>query len=500
MIDPADVADLQLEDVEDYNSDYPPVGFPQADENIHTSGGEQNKGKYRRAAVRDLLTRNKWATGFIAMLVLICIVMISVLVGDAKSSNNSASDNSTSDSNSKNQPPIAIDPESLDPTITAPLLQSLLGAYGRHSLDAFPLDEEAGLTPQRQAFYWLATDDELADFDHTETIQRYALAVFYYATNAKSTTYTHKPEPWVDAFLWMSNAHVCEWRGIECNKQNHVQSINLERNNLTGSLPPEVALFEGHLTTIDLTTNLIYMEGDMFDVFVPLVNLETLLLDDNFMVCETGLPPQFKNLEKLEKLRMSYNLLAGQLETEDNLVLSHMGRLTHLEIESNFLSGSMPAVISELTDLAYLYMRRNEMSYDLNFLKGGKLLGLYALWLDSNDIIGSIPSEIGLLTALASISITNSTLTGSIPTEMGKLTGLRRLWLYSNLLTGNIPSELQLLGELEVVQLHHNDIEGDVPEGVCETIENSVYKFKALTADCNAEVSCAKDCCTECFD
>jgi hypothetical protein len=122
-----------------------------------------------------------------------------------------------------------------------------------------------------------------------------------------------------------------------------------------------------------------------------------------------------------------------------------------------------------------------------------------ALWLDSNTITGKIPSEIGLLQDLASISITNSTLTGSIPTEFGSLTGLRRLWLYSNLLTGDIPSQLADLAQLEVLEIHDNSIVGVVPEGICSKIAQSEYEFKALTADCNSEVSCAADCCTKCY-
>jgi hypothetical protein len=372
MIDPADVADLQLEDVEDYDTDYPPIGFPQADENIHTSG-QPNKPGYRRSAIRVLLTKNKWATGLVAMFVLICIIMISVLASGGKSSSKSGSP--TFDSSAKNQAPIMIDPESLDPAITEPLLESLLAAYVRSGLDATPLSKEAGDTPQRHAFYWMATDELLDHFDHTETMQRYAMAVLYYSTNAKPNFYIEEPDPWVDAANWLTEAHVCEWRGIECN-HIHVESITLSDNNLSGSLPQELALCEGNLNFIDLSANMIYMEGSMYDIFKPLVKLETLLLDDNFMVYENGLPKQFKHLEKMQKLRMSYNLLAGQLETEGNEVLTHMGALTHLEIESNFLTGSMPSAIDQLTGLVYLYMRRNELTTNLNFLRGGRLVDL----------------------------------------------------------------------------------------------------------------------------
>lgn len=123
-----------------------------------------------------------------------------------------------------------------------------------------------------------------------------------------------------------------------------------------------------------------------------------------------------------------------------------------------------------------------------------------ALWLDSNHIQGTIPTEIGLLTHLASLSITNATLTGSIPTEMGNLSELRRLWLYDNELTGQIPQQLGNLEQLEVFEVHHNNVGGAMPQGICTTLEEAEYVHKSLTSDCNSQVQCAESCCTQCYD
>lgn len=123
-----------------------------------------------------------------------------------------------------------------------------------------------------------------------------------------------------------------------------------------------------------------------------------------------------------------------------------------------------------------------------------------ALWLDSNQITGTIPTEIGLLTELASVSMTNATLSGTIPTEMGNLTNLRRLWLYNNELTGTIPAVLNQLTDLEVLELHYNKLGGSMPQGICANIDNSAYEFKSLTVDCKSEVKCEENtCCTACY-
>jgi len=121
------------------------------------------------------------------------------------------------------------------------------------------------------------------------------------------------------------------------------------------------------------------------------------------------------------------------------------------------------------------------------------------MWLDSNTITGTLPTELGLLTELASVSLTNATLTGTIPTQMGDLTNLRRLWLYNNQLTGTIPTQLDQLTKLEILELYHNSLTGSVPQGVCTNVDSSAYQFKSLTADCVSEVQCSKSCCTQCY-
>lgn len=500
MIDPADVNDLQLEDVEDYSSDYPPPGFPNGEDNIHNPG-EVEKRNYRRAKVMELLMKNKWVTGFGALLTVVMIVIISILASAGKEVAESRT-SSSSNANALNPTsPVKIDPKTLDPDVSTSLLNNLLDTYEHHGIDSDVLSETSkAVTPQKQAFWWLATDRKVESYTHTQTMQRYALATFYYSTNTVKHLYAEDPKPWKDATLWLSDGDACSWHGIECNANGHVTGIDLENNQLSGSLTQELAILADSLVTLDLTTNQIYMEGNMYHIFEPLTSLETLLLDNNYMVSDTGLPKQFKKLHKLQKLRMSYNLLSGALEQDGHHVLTHMGELTHLELESNFLTGRIPAAIPEMTNLMYLYLRRNNMEFNLNFLKNAKFADLFALWLDTNTITGSIPTEIGNFKGLTSLSITNATLIGAIPSEMGELTDLRRLWLYSNKLTGKIPHQMNRCTALEVLELHNNDLTGSMPEKVCTSVQGSDYKYKALTSDCKSEVNCAADCCTKCYE
>lgn len=371
MINSTDLHDLQLEDVEDYASDYP-TNYPQSEQNIAAVGSfdDTTSKKRRTTRVVYLMRKNKWATALLFVIVVIALALF-VIAGGSKEDKVVPSNSS----GGVHQKPLYIDPKSLDPAVTESLMAKLVSVYSRKGLDSSALEEDNGATPQKKAFYWLASFKDVNDMDHTMLMQRYSLAVFYYATNAVQTPYSDKPKPWISAHLWLSASHVCEWKGIVCNEQDHVSAINLERNNLTGSLPQELAIIASTLHTIDLTSNLIYMEQDMYDVFHSLTQLHTLLMDDNYLMYEKGLPSQFKSLERLQKLRLSYNLLSGELE-RDHKVLPSLTKLTHLELESNFLSGTLPPVIGELTNLVYLYMRRNELSFNLDFLKSGNLKDL----------------------------------------------------------------------------------------------------------------------------
>ena len=95
-------------------------------------------------------------------------------------------------------------------------------------------------------------------------------------------------------------------------------------------------------------------------------------MDDNYLFHDDGLPPQFGALKNLQKLRLSYNIFEGNLEDGETPILGAMTKLTHLEIESNYFSGPFPSAIAQLDKLTYCYLRRNDMTFDLEFMKVGQ--------------------------------------------------------------------------------------------------------------------------------
>jgi hypothetical protein len=109
--------------------------------------------------------------------------------------------------------------------------------------------------------------------------------------------------------------------------------------------------------------------------------------------------------------------------------------------------------------------------------------------LSRNQLFGTIPSSLGALTALISLSLERNHLSGTIPSSLGALTTLDVLWLRSNQLSGTIPSSLGALPALASLLLNNNQLVGTMP--LC----NSDQAFASLVADC-MEVDCT--CCTEC--
>ncbi len=76
---------------------------------------------------------------------------------------------------------------------------------------------------------------------------------------------------------------------------------------------------------------------------------------------------------------------------------------------------------------------------------------------------GRIPSELGSLDRLVSLSLRLNRLTGRIPPELGNLANLRDLNLSFNDLTGAIPPELAQLRNLESLLMRQNRLTGTVP-------------------------------------
>ena len=138
------------------------------------------------------------------------------------------------------------------------------------------------------------------------------------------------------------------------------------------------------------------------------------------------------------------------------------GRVTRLSLSYNSLSGTIPAVLDQLTRLESLNLRSNQLSGEIPAELAG-LSYLRRLNLGGNQLSGTIPAVLDQLTRLESLNLWSNQLSGEIPVELAGLSYLRSLNLGGNQLSGTIPAELGGLAHLQSLHLGFNDLSGAIP-------------------------------------
>ncbi|NLU39803.1 MAG: hypothetical protein GXX78_13060 [Bacteroidales bacterium] len=93
-----------------------------------------------------------------------------------------------------------------------------------------------------------------------------------------------------------------------------------------------------------------------------------------------------------------------------------------------------------------------------------------AIVLQNNNLVGTIPPEIGNFPALRILDLSGNKLTGGIPSEIGGLTTLQQLLLQSNQLSGSIPLNLYNLTNLVTLNIFKNQLTGNISGDISKMI------------------------------
>ena len=306
---------------------------------------------------------------------------------------------------------------------------------------------------------------------------RDALIAFYHATGGPN---------WQDQENWLSDKHIAEWHGVEIDRQNRVVKLNLNRNQLTGTMPTELSSLS-NLQALNLRGNQI--SGMIPPLLKDLHSLQDLDLGSNWL--SGDIPPELGDLANLTSLNLGTNQLNGEIPAE----LSNLGNLTYLYLDNNRLSDGIPSELGRLSNLRELSLWSNQLDgpippelgglsnltylvLGINELSGevppqlANLSNLDQLWLDNNQLTGGIPAELGNLSNLRVLSLWANQLDGPIPPELSNLSNLESLYLSYNQLTGSIPPELGKLTDLEQLYLGDNDLTGCIPAGLRDVPTN----------------------------
>jgi len=136
--------------------------------------------------------------------------------------------------------------------------------------------------------------------------------------------------------------------------------------------------------------------------------------------------------------------------------------------------GEFPSNIGELSNLNYIHISDCGV-YGTLPASLGDLSNLISIQVYDNDhdlpdslnidshLTGSIPPEIGNLENLQYIRLDNNNLSGEVPSEIGQLENLIYIILSGNQLTGEIPISLMNTSSLVSLSLSNNQISGQIP-------------------------------------
>ena len=140
------------------------------------------------------------------------------------------------------------------------------------------------------------------------------------------------------------------------------------------------------------------------------------------------------------------------------------GKVSHVELTNNNLSGPMPLELGSLDEMTNLLLDGNALTGSIPSSLGDRANDIKYLELHDNQLTGSIPPELGNSNSLWFVRLHYNQLTGSIPAELGENNKLVDFHLNDNALSGSIPAGLSSLRKLTELNLQNNaGLSGAIP-------------------------------------
>jgi hypothetical protein len=230
---------------------------------------------------------------------------------------------------------------------------------------------------QGKAADWLIGQDEyLLCPEDPKLVQRFALAVIYFATNgddwlqcsADGTDLCGFEDPFVGDSRFLSADNECSWAGITCDPDMCVTEIEFELNNLVGTIPTEIAL-----------------------------------------------------LKELSVWGMERGGLQGKIPTE----IGALTKLTFLDLDYNKLTGSLSSELLSLSSLTQLDINDNKMTGSIDGI--GVFPNMSFLQLHNNSFTGTVPQAVGTYSNLGAFTLHESQIKGVMPESVCDLLRTRDL-------------------------------------------------------------------------
>ena len=298
---------------------------------------------------------------------------------------------------------------------------------------------------------------------------------------------------WRDSGGWLGDALLDDWRGVTTDSLGRVFELDLTDNNLAGSVHPTLASLT-RMTALRIGGNRLSGPLPLGLARLPLRELDY----SDTEVCApaeasfrdwlsrvpshrgTGL--ECGGLSDREILVSLYHATGGPRWTKrDNWMsdaplgewhgirVDDEGRVIYVELGLNNLVGSIPPELGLLDRLRGLLLAYNNLAGSIP-PELGSLTRLTDLYAQRNQLEGPIPPELGRLSQLRVLSLCENRLGGEIPPELGTLDQLPWLNLSGNELTGPIPPELGRMTGLRLLELSRNRLAGPIPPSLGDLV------------------------------
>ncbi|CAN0910296.1 Receptor protein kinase TMK1 [Linum grandiflorum] len=244
-------------------------------------------------------------------------------------------------------------------------------------------------------------------------------------------------------------------------------TLHLAINSLEGTLPASFGSSDIQSLWLNGQKSSSKLTGGL-EVLQNMTSLKEAWLHDNGF---TGPLPDFTGLISLESLSLRDNELTGPVPES----LTGLDSLRYVNLTNNLFQGAVP----QFKDEVKVDMVKDSNSFCLStpgekcdsrvdaLISVAKSMGYPRRFADNWKGNDPCSNWVGISCSsgqnITVVNFQKMGLSGTISPDLGLLTSVQRLLLSDNNLTGTIPKELALLPNLKEVDVSNNQISGNVP-------------------------------------